>query len=101
MHVLFFEAEAEIAAKGYFADLVIEVEGRLIRPVFYDLHRFVQECQDQLAASDPCVREANLAIVERVDRRHLEAALASMSRRNFAGFIPDDSGDLGYDPSAA
>ena len=85
----FDHAESEIVAKGYFADLVVEVGTRSFRPVFYDPHRFLQECLDELAAGARCVREPNLILVETVDRRHLEAALDKLAQHDFLGFTVD------------
>ena len=81
----FDSVEAEITAKGYFADLMVEAKGGVYRPVFYDQTRFGQEVRDRLEAGDLCYVEANLVLLATVDRVHIEAAVAWLARHDFTG----------------
>lgn len=79
----------EIEAKGYFADLVIEAEGKRYRPVFYDTVRFRQECEDHLTRGAAAFAEPNVVIVAAVTRDHIEAAVLELARAEFRALIPE------------
>jgi|SRR5580700_9672820 hypothetical protein len=86
----YFDAvEAEIVAKGYFADLTIEANGLTYRPVFYDPVRFAQEVGDHLGRGEACYAESNAVLVAKVDREHVEAAIAWLAVRAFRGLLAE------------
>jgi hypothetical protein len=78
-----------IEAKGYFADLVVEAEGRRYRPLFYDTVRFRQEYEDHLSGGAAAFVEPNVVIVPVVTRGQIEAAVAELARAGFQGLEPE------------
>lgn len=84
----FEDAEAEIAAKGYFADLTIVASGRTFRPVLYDPVRLLQAVQDEVALAGVFV-ERSIVVVESVTRACIESAVDGLARVDFATIAPE------------
>ncbi|HEX8157809.1 MAG TPA: hypothetical protein VF526_10535 [Solirubrobacteraceae bacterium] len=78
----FDDYAAEIEAKGYFADVIVEADGRQYRPVFYDPARLAQEIRDELDR-EGVFAEDDLVIVDAVTRETIEAAVAKLAGKGF------------------
>ena len=84
----FEDAEAEITAKGYFADLTILASGRTFRPVLYDPVRLLQDVQDDVALDGAFVGRS-IVVVESVTRASIERAVEALARVGFSTIAPE------------
>lgn len=84
----FDEYEPEIEAKGYFADVSVQVGGTVLRPTFYDPARFRQECEDAFAGGAPYVSSPLLILVPAVTRAGIMSALESLAAGDFRDLLP-------------
>lgn len=87
----FDDYAAEIEAKGYFADVIVDADGLQYKPVFYDTVRFRQEYEDHLASGAAAFAEPNVVVVRAVTRDQVEAAVAELARTRFAVLTPETS----------
>ncbi|MFF0868451.1 hypothetical protein ACFYUV_42305 [Nonomuraea sp. NPDC003560] len=76
-------AGAPHRVKGWFSDVLIEREGQLYRPAFYDPIRLGQEIAEEMARGAGFFREANLVVVDRVTRAYMEAAISALIDNGF------------------
>src|ERR1700712_1253147 len=88
----FEDAEAEITAKGYFADLTIVASGRTFRPILYDPVRLLQDVQDEVALAGVFVVRS-IVVVESVTRSLIERAVDALARVEFTMIAPEDLND--------
>jgi hypothetical protein len=87
----YFDGEAgEIRAKGYFADLVVVVGDRHIRPTIMTPHRLARETEIEFAEGKPCYFESNVVLVPEISRERINAAMAELSRSGFDGLCAAD-----------
>ncbi len=83
----YFDEQAPfIESKGWFADVLIEWDGRRYRPVFYDPVRLRQVVDDELASGAGIFREPNLVVIDRVTRDCMEAAITALIGGDFSMF---------------
>ncbi|HEY4020905.1 MAG TPA: hypothetical protein VGM75_19600 [Pseudonocardiaceae bacterium] len=83
----FADYAVEIEAKGYFADLAITFQGREIRPTFYDLDRFTQECEDAFESGRAYYAAPMLVVVRRVVREEIVATVEALAAGDFADLL--------------
>lgn len=83
----FDDYAAEIEAKGYFADLIINIGHDRVRPTIYDPVRFAQECQDAFASGTPYFAASCMIIVPSVTRPYIEAAVTALAARGFEDLL--------------
>lgn len=78
---------SEIAAKGYFADVVIQFGDIEIRPTIYDPVRLAQECADALASGAAYFSVSTLIVVPTITRTNIMTAIESLSSSEFADLL--------------
>jgi hypothetical protein len=69
----------EVEAKGWFEGIMVEWNGRHIRPVFYDPVRLGQEIADTFARGEAYFREPNLIVVQATTRDYMQSAVEGLS----------------------
>ncbi|MER7213094.1 hypothetical protein ABT340_39030 [Streptosporangium sp. NPDC000239] len=84
----FDEYAPVIEAKGWFGDVLVEWNGRIYRPVFYEPVRLAQEISDELARGS-AFREPNLIVIDQVTRAHMEAAITALVDGRF-DLVPEE-----------
>lgn len=85
----FDDYAAEIEAKGFFADIVVEAGSALYRPLFYDPVRFRQEYEDHLSSGAAAYAEKNIIVVHEVTRTAIDAAVRQLSESDFRQLTPE------------
>jgi hypothetical protein len=85
----FDEYAGEIEAKGYFADLEIDVGGLKYKPPLYDTVRVRQECEDHLTGGGAAFAERNLVVLSKITREQIGAGIAELARTEFHALSPE------------
>ena len=69
----------QIESKGWFAGLEIVVDGKTLRPIFYDLARLSQEIAGEISSAG-FFFEPFLVVIQRVTRETIESAVAELAK---------------------
>jgi hypothetical protein len=84
----------ELEWKGVFAGLELEIEGRIIRPTFFDETRLMQQMSRDLLTNNYFF-EPHVIVLERVTRRSIEHVVDQLARSgelsSLVGHPKDDS----------
>jgi len=82
----YFDVDAgDIRARGYFADLVVIVGDRRLRPTIMTAQRLASDSEIELSGGKHCYFEPNLVIVPEVTRSTIDAAIDELSHIGFEG----------------
>jgi hypothetical protein len=86
----YFDVDAgDIRARGYFADLVVIVGDRRLRPTIMTAQRLAAESEIELSGAKHCYFEPNLVIVREVTRSMIDAAIDDLSQIGFKGLCAE------------
>jgi hypothetical protein len=69
----------QLESKGWFGGLEIIIDGRTLKPVFYDLTRLSQEVGDEISRAG-FFSEHFLIVISKVTRELMEQAVANLAR---------------------
>jgi hypothetical protein len=85
----FDEYAWEVEARGWFEGVVVEWNGRHLRPVFYDPVRLGQEIADAFAQGKAYFRESNLIVVQATTRNHMQTAVENLTDEDLGQLAAD------------
>jgi hypothetical protein len=68
----------ELESKGWFVGLEIVVEGKTLRPTFYDPVRLAQDIAEDISNSG-VFSEPYLIVIERLTPKNIESTIASLA----------------------